>query len=259
MTQAEKRSLPFDGIHNFRDYGGYRTRSGAVIPRGRLFRSGHLSGASQGDIDQLSAITLNTIVDLRSDLERQSDPTPDRLAKDTHIGFIPDTHGETPHLSSTFQGLTNSEEAVKGMNDIYAMLPFNPINQRSFALHLTSLANCQTASLVHCFAGKDRTGITVALFHHLMGVSADDIFEDYLLTNAAGDERLHTGMATLRAKYDLDVSDEVLQEVMLVRPEYLATAFSQMVSRYGSIDAYIAAGLQLPENIIADLRLNYSA
>jgi protein-tyrosine phosphatase len=258
LTQTENRNLILEGVHNFRDYGGYQTSFGAVIPCGKLFRSGHLSNASLNDIDRLSAIALGVIVDLRSDLERKSDPTPDRLTTNAQIGFIPDTHGETPHLSSTFQGLTGRDEAIKGMNGIYAMLPFNPVNQRSFALHMTSLAHCHTPSLVHCFAGKDRTGITVALFHHLMGVTSDDVFHDYILTNAAGDERMHTGIAALRAKHRLKVSDEVLQEVMSVRPEYLDTAFSQMVSRYGSVDDYIRAGLGLSEEIIGVLRRNYS-
>jgi protein-tyrosine phosphatase len=100
--------------------------------------------------------------------------------------------------------------------------------------------------------------VTVALFHQLMGVSEADIYEDYLLTNAAGDERMHVGIAALRAKYDLDLSDEVLEEVMLVRPEYLATAFSQMTSRFGSIEDYVVNGLGVSHDTIERLRGAYS-
>jgi protein-tyrosine phosphatase len=255
---TDNRVLPLRGIHNFRDYGGYRTQSGATIRPGRLYRSGHLSYATQSDIDRLSAIELGLIVDLRSDMERKADPSLIGPADGGRLAFIPDTHGETPHLSSTFQGLTTRQEAIEGMKDIYTKLPFNPVNQQSFGLHLNSLAECQSASLVHCFAGKDRTGVTVALFHQLMGVSEADIYEDYLLTNAAGDERMHVGIAALRAKYDLDLSDEVLEEVMLVRPEYLATAFSQMTSRFGSIEDYVVNGLGVSHDTIERLRGAYS-
>jgi protein tyrosine/serine phosphatase len=256
---TESRVLPLGGIHNFRDYGGYRTRSGAVIPRGRLFRSGHLSYATQSDVDRLSAIELDLIVDLRSDVERRTDPSLVGPVAGGILAFIPDTHGETPHLSSTFLGLSTRQEAINGMKEIYNNLPFNPANQLSFGLHLNSLAECQSASLVHCFAGKDRTGLTVALFHHLMGVSENDIYQDYMLTNMAGDDRTNVGITVLRAKYDLDLSDDVLEEVMLVRPEYLATAFTQMTSRFGSIEDYIVNGLGVSRDSIDQLRAEYSA
>ncbi|WP_300037244.1 tyrosine-protein phosphatase [Sphingorhabdus sp.] len=255
---TESRVLPLGGIHNFRDYGGYRTLSGAVIPRGRLFRSGHLSYATKSDIDRLSAIELDLIVDLRSDVERRTDPSLVGPVAGGILAFIPDAHGETPHLSSTFLGLSTRQEAINGMKEIYSSLPFNPANQLSFGLYLNSLAECQSASLVHCFAGKDRTGLTVALFHQLMGVSENDIYQDYMLTNAAGDNRMNDGIAALRAKYDLDLSDEVLEEVMLVRPEYLATAFAQMSSRFGSIEDYIVNGLGVSPGNIRQLRAEYS-
>jgi protein tyrosine/serine phosphatase len=161
-------------------------------------------------------------------------------------------------LSSTFLGLSTRQEAINGLKEIYSSLPFNPANQLSFGLYLNSVAECQSASLVHCFAGKDRTGLTVALFHQLMGVSENDIYQDYMLTNAAGDNRMNDGIAALRAKYDLDLSDEVLEEVMLVRPEYLATAFAQMSSRFGSIEDYIVNGLGVSPDNIRQLRAEYS-
>jgi protein tyrosine/serine phosphatase len=255
---TESRVLPLGGIHNFRDYGGYRTLSGAVIPRRRLFRSGHLSYATKSDIDRLSAIELDLIVDLRSDVERRTDPSLVGPVAGGILAFIPDAHGETPHLSSTFLGLSTRQEAINGMKEIYSSLPFNPAYQLSFGLYLNSVAECQSASLVHCFAGKDRTGLTVALFHQLMGVSENDIYQDYMLTNAAGDNRMNDGIAALRAKYDLDLSDEVLEEVMLVRPEYLATAFAQMSSRFGSIEDYIVNGLGVSPDNIRQLRAEYS-
>jgi protein-tyrosine phosphatase len=254
----KKRLLPLQGVHNFRDYGGYRMKSGAAVQRGRLYRSGHLSYATQSDIDLVSAIGLNLIVDLRSDRERISDPSLIGPAKGGVLAFTPDTDGETPHLSSTFAGRSTRMQAIDGMIDIYANLPFNPVNKLSFGLHLNNLADCAAASLVHCFAGKDRTGITVALFHKLMDVSDDDIYEDYMLTNAAGNDRINVGIAALRAKYDFDLSDEVLEEVMLVRPEYLATAFSQIISRFGTIEDYVITGLGVSSETVDQLRRAYS-
>jgi protein-tyrosine phosphatase len=254
----ENRVLALEGIHNFRDYGGYRTRFGALIPRGRLFRSGHLSYATKNDIERLSAIELGLIVDLRSDIERKADPSLIGPVKGGLLAFVTDTHGETPHLSSKFEGLATRQQAIDGMNEIYTSLPFNPANQLSFGLHLKNLAQCQSATLVHCFAGKDRTGLTVALFHQLMSVAEDDIYQDYMLTNATGDERLSAGIAALRAKYGLNLKDAVLEEVMLVRPEYLATAFSQIISRFGTIEDYVINGLGVSPETVDQLRNAYS-
>jgi protein-tyrosine phosphatase len=254
---TENRVLPLQGIHNFRDYGGYRTRSGAFVPRGRLYRSGHLSYATQSDIDQISDIALDLIVDLRSDKERKTDPSLIAPIDGGRVAFVADSDAETPHLSAAFKGLANRDEAIAVMTRIYTELPFNPDNRRSFGLFLNDLAECQTASLVHCFAGKDRTGLAVALFHHIIGVSDQDIYEDYLLTNVAGEKRLSSGIAQLRTKYDLDVSNEVLQEAMMVRSEYLDAAFFTMCQRFGSINEYVVSGLDVSQNTIEQLQSRY--
>src|SRR5690606_33039251 len=68
------------------------------------------------------------------------------------------------------------------------------------------------ASLVHCLAGKDRTGMAVALLHHALGVHPDDAMEDFLLTNTAGniEARVAAGGETIRAKYGA-VDDETIR------------------------------------------------
>lgn len=254
---TEHRVLPLQGIHNFRDYGGYRTKSGAFVSRGKLYRSGHLSDATEGDIEQVSNIALDLIVDLRSDKERKTDPSLVAPIAGGRVAFVRDSDSETPHLSAAFEGLTTRDEAIACMTRIYTELPFNPDNRQSFGLFLNHLAESQTASLVHCFAGKDRTGLAVALFHHIIGVSDNDIYEDYLLTNIVGEERLSSGIAALRVKYDLDVGNEVLEEAMMVRPEYLDAAFSTMSQRFGSINEYVLSGLNVSQSTIELLQSRY--
>jgi len=254
---TENRVLPLQGIHNFRDYGGYRTKYGAFVSRGKLYRSGHLSNATEGDIEQVSNVRLDLIVDLRSDKERKTDPSLVAPIGGGRVAFVSDSNSETPHLSAAFEGLTTRNEAIACMTRIYAELPFNTDNRQSFGLFLNHLAESQTASLVHCFAGKDRTGLAVALFHHILDVSDEDIYEDYLLTNIAGEKRLSSGIAELRAKYDLDVSNEVLEEAMMVRPEYLDAAFSTMSQHFGSVKEYVVSGLDVSQNTIERLQSQY--
>ena len=96
------------------------------------------------------------------------------------------------------------------------------------------------ASLVNCMAGKDRTGITVAALHLAVGVHRDDIIEDYLLTNSAGDveARIASGIETITAMAGT-VDEDVLRVLMGVEPEYLESAFRMMAERHGSTDGYL--------------------
>jgi protein tyrosine/serine phosphatase len=102
---------------------------------------------------------------------------------------------------------------------------------------------------VHCAAGKDRTGILCALTHHLAGVSDDDIYADYLLTNEP--ERLTARLPMIREVIQTNTgkvaSDEALMTAMRVEAEYLAQAVAAMTAAHGSLDGYMAEALGLDD------------
>ena len=110
--------------------------------------------------------------------------------------------------------------------------------------YLSRLAEGHGPSLVNCMAGKDRTGIAVAMLHLAVGVHRDDVVEDYLLTNTAGDPeaRIAAGAETIRAVTG-QLDDAVLRVLMGVQPEYLETALAAIEERHGSIDAYLEEAL----------------
>jgi hypothetical protein len=70
---ADSRVIEFDGIYNFRDYGGYRARAGQLV-RGRLWRSGQHAGASPADLARVRDLGIATVIDLRGDSERAAFP-----------------------------------------------------------------------------------------------------------------------------------------------------------------------------------------
>src|SRR3546814_13205778 len=81
---------------------------------------------------------------------------------------------------------------------------------------LAALAEYDAPSLVHCVAGKDRTGFAVAIVHRLLGVHDDDLMHDYLLTNTAGriEERIAQGAAHIRARYGAEIKDEAVRTII---------------------------------------------
>ncbi len=180
----------FEGIHNFRDYGGYAARDGR-LKSGILWRSGQHGGATPADLAGVAEIGIVTVVDLRGDSERQMMPC---LRHDDFDGLVLFAPGETagselaPHEEAG-RGITTADQARAAMTRLYVNMPFRDVLVRSLNLYFEALATRDGASLLHCLAGKDRTGLAVALLHRLLGVHEDDVMADYLLTNAAGDEK----------------------------------------------------------------------
>ena len=97
-----------------------------------------------------------------------------------------------------------------------------------------------SATLIHCFAGKDRTGIAVALFHLLAGVHRDDVFADYLMTNDMGEDRIALGLPHLMRRAEGRAPEWLLREVMAARAEYLEAALDEFAQRNGGPTGYLA-------------------
>ena len=232
-----ERVLPMQGVHNFRDYGGYATIGGGQVRRGMLWRSGQHFEASDSDLERIHALGLAHVFDLRSDRERQSHPCrrPGGFAARIHI--TPDgSANQAPHVSSARR---DAESTRASMRRSYEGIPSRPLLIVMIRNMFEQLARSDGASLVNCMAGKDRTGFAVAMVHHALGVHRDDIMSDYLLTNSAGDplERIMAGQRSIQGTVG-KIEPEALRVLMGVEPEYLETAFAAICERHGSIDAY---------------------
>jgi protein tyrosine/serine phosphatase len=101
--------------------------------------------------------------------------------------------------------------------------------------------------VIHCAAGKDRTGLLAALTHHLLGVARDDLLEDYLLTNQAVDleDRAPKIAEQLKAFTGRDASHGAVVAFLGVEPAYLEAAFDEMGQRNGGLDGYLEQVLGL--------------
>ncbi|MFA4893977.1 tyrosine-protein phosphatase [Brevundimonas sp.] len=236
----------FDALDNFRDYGDYAAGAGRHIAPGRLFRSAHQARVSPADLDRLDALGLAAIVDLRRPSERRDQPSkrPAGFAGAV-IESAHDDGGEAPHLTFLKTADLTPDSGRRFMMDAYRRLPFEPSHLDLFARYFRLLGEVEGPVLIHCAAGKDRTGLLAALTHHLLGVHPDDMMADYLLTNTAVDlERRAPGIARqLEAMTGRPASHDAVVAFLGVEPVYLETALAGIAAQHGSIDAWLKQAL----------------
>jgi protein-tyrosine phosphatase len=236
------RVKPFAGIHNFRDYGGYTTTDGAQLKTGVLFRSGQHVDATVDDLAAVAALDLKTVIDLRGNSERRNYPCARPVGFGAQLYFHDGEtagRGGAAHVEAAREIVT-AADAHRAMIDLYAFMPFRPNLIAVMQMYFDALADRDGAHLLHCLAGKDRTGLAAALFHTLMGVHHDDLMADYLLTNTAGNQeaRIAAGAASIRASRGPQISDAAIRTLMAVDEAFLDAALSAIDAKHGSIEAY---------------------
>lgn len=244
------------GAWNFRDVADI-----AGVRPGRFYRSSELSALSDDGRRRLAELGITDVADLRSPREverRGPGRVPDGVA--VHLLPFPDLaagpNGEAPHEASFQKVMTEKPDdedvsvaAARHMNAEYERFATFQGAQRAVRRVVTLLADGKPI-LTHCFAGKDRTGFTVATVLEAVGVPHDAIVTDFLRSNDAVPQLRERILETLRDR--TTETPEVVtfaearltDEVLGVREEYLDTARRTILDRYGSLTGYLeAAGI----------------
>ena len=177
------RHIEFENVINFRDLGGYRTAQGATLRWGRLFRSGGLHHMKDVDVAQMRTIGIRSVLDLRRPDEiayQKLGPFMEPPTKHYSLSLIPE--GGSPGLDERF-GRGISGDRYRGYMDFVG-----DDHPNYYVQALDLLASEETYPAVfHCTAGKDRTGVIAALVLDILGVDAQTIVDDYVLSNLARD------------------------------------------------------------------------
>ncbi|MEL7196848.1 MAG: tyrosine-protein phosphatase [Pseudomonadota bacterium] len=263
MIRDEKTTpfLPTDGIHNLRDYGGYAGADGARIKTGLLFRSGQHMEASENDLDMFQALDIRTIVDLRGNSEREGFPCRRHADFSAQvIAFDGETSNSPPHEGGGGKLHMTADLARDRMIAVYTRMPVNPAMIDMFTRYFRALEDRDGGHLVHCFAGKDRTGIAAALLMHVLGAHRDDITAEFLKTNDAPTQHIleRQSLPRMKAHYDA-IEPGAIPNLMGVLPEYIATYFDAITKSHGSPDNYLAQTLGVDEASKARLRARFLA
>ncbi|NWG22125.1 MAG: tyrosine-protein phosphatase [Chloroflexi bacterium] len=222
---TEQRHIPLQGAHNVRDVGGYATASGALTRWRRLLRADSLHRLTPDDQRVLREYGVRTIVDLRLPVEVAHNPNVFAAADGIRYINLP----LIPERSDS-----GIEARSASVNDLYRLMLDECQTPIRDVLGL--MAEAEAPVLVHCFVGKDRTGIITALALGAAGVPAPTIADDYALSGTLTVSLLAEIRAMLlRLGYDVTRFDRLSpapRDAMLATLAYLD-------ERYGGIEAYL--------------------
>jgi len=239
------RVLAFEGGCNFRDVGGYLSQDGRTVRWGHVYRTGVLSYFTEADQNALRALGVRAICDLRRSGERKHEPThwpgEGELPRTLHWA---DEAG-MPTLRRFVAGRPETAAGMfDAMMDLYRALPVwlgNRIRDM-----FECIANEDVPVIIHCAAGKDRTGVSVAILLGVLGVPRETIFEDYLLTNQVADFETF-----IRTRHDAQLGVTDFHHPLLNVPEtmrrvlfsadasFLETALQEIDRAHGGLEAYL--------------------
>ncbi|KAF0846206.1 tyrosine-protein phosphatase [Nocardia caishijiensis] len=216
------------GTFNFRDVGGLRTVDGGTVRPGVLLRSAQLSGLDEQGLATLGELRVTDVHDLRGPAEI------DHIGHDTLPGGVRlhvtpfDSRMEEapPHEAATVS-------AYAHMVEVYRQFPLLPEAGEAITRLAASIVDGDGAVLVHCAAGKDRTGWAVATVLRAVGVHEDDIYTDFLASNAA--------VEPLRVLLEPKIGggEALSVDILGVREEYLRTADATVREHHGDTEGYL--------------------
>ena len=236
-TDAPRRHLPFVGTYNFRDAGGYPTRRGGATRWRTLFRSDSLHRLSEADRCSLIKIGLRTAIDLRQASELTEAPNVFAAVASSV------TFSHLPLLSDA----PSMPEDLPALVDIYRAI----LDERGCQVRVVLSALAAPKALpavVNCTAGKDRTGLIVALTLGLAGVLEETIVADYALSGpclvGAFSDEVRRQAEEQGFSYDLLTQCE---------PDFMRETLAHLRRRYGGVEAY-ARAIGLGEQEIYRLR-----
>ncbi|MFI6649248.1 tyrosine-protein phosphatase [Streptomyces sp. NPDC050529] len=250
LPQTPSTEPELAGVRNFRDVGGLPTSDGRRVRYGRLYRSGHLAHATAEDAAFLAGLGLHTVFDFRNAADQKLDGLDVELPGVRNV-CIPLTDpadgtefwrmvrdGNTDELRSILADGKGSQRMINS----YRQIILERTAEHSRVLH--ALAEDSVPALMHCAAGKDRAGLSIAVSLLAVGVEREAIEADYLKSNDAHRRYKVSRSDTSPAGMTPEVM-ELLNPLFGAHPDYLTAAFATIDETWGSTDRYLADGLKI--------------
>jgi protein-tyrosine phosphatase len=234
------RHIALEGAVNFRDLGGYRAAGDATTRWRVLFRADGLGELTEGDLDVVRALGIRTVIDLRST---------DELARSR---FDMEAHPVDFHHLPLIGRLPDAQQFERRPGFLGTQyLEMVDLAGEQILAALAVLARPESLpAIVHCTAGKDRTGVLCALVLSLVGVDERTVVEDYAISAHA--------MELLRARLferhpELEDAFGEIDEVFSADPAQMEHLLDHLRVQYGSVQSYVAS-LGAPPDLVDGLR-----
>ncbi|GIJ44352.1 hypothetical protein Val02_12380 [Virgisporangium aliadipatigenens] len=222
-----ERAITFENIFNFRDLGGYKGLDGRTVRSGLLYRADELCRLSGDDLATFADLGIRTVIDLRR---------PDEIASRGRVFEGPHRyqHAHLVHPDwPDFEGDTQAR--IDFLRARYVEMCEH--GGEAIGASLRTVADPEALPLVfHCQAGKDRTGLVAAFTLYLLGVSEDDIADDYALSELAEEPTFE-----YHAARGATFGDRRWERFTVAPREVIPALFAALRERHGSIEGYLAS------------------
>jgi protein-tyrosine phosphatase len=254
---ADGRIVELEGGTNFRDLGSYLTKDGRRIKRGLIFRAGMLSRLTESDLQIIENLGIKLICDLRTLEETQT--YPNRQPQSTPPQYLHLPLDTNDRSFKRLRALLFQHHLMGDVvNDVYTrvMVDNNAEVIGQALIHLADAGNLP--AIIHCTAGKDRTGITSALILLALGAPDETVCADYSLTNLYYDDIVQVTTELLKRLPRIlrRVTPDQIQPLLTADPVVMQTTINHIRSKYGSIEAYLRNKAGVDAEVIARLRAN---
>ncbi|MBA3742571.1 tyrosine-protein phosphatase [Sporichthya sp.] len=237
MTDLDERPrfVTVAGLHNLRDVGGYAVAGGGTTRWGQLLRGGALDELNAAAHEPMTGFGLRTIIDMREDKELRG---------------LPDSvfpAGVTNHRSPLYRGRI-SIAGMDNLPDIYTEILTVCGPEIAAVLELLAAPGGLPA-VVHCSAGKDRTGLVIGLLLSVLGVADEVVAQDYAITETAYSD--HERERMIRKGLEMGANADRITELMGSPPVVMHTILDWLRAEYGGVEAYLLAGGLRPQSLTA--------
>ena len=234
------------------------SRNGARLKSGILFRSGSLNEATDDDLKKLASLGINTICDLRTDQERNR--RPDRVPANSNLRLI-----HIPVRGSMQNGAEDASRLYPWLSGKVRRADYTEIAQRTYTEYVTHFQTEFSVMLklltdadnlpilIHCTAGKDRTGFSCALVQLALGVPQELVIQDYLRSNENLQRLKAETFRRLRVPARLGFPVDKFLPLIESRKEYIEAAIAQIKNGYQGIENYLRRGLGLTDEDVLKL------
>ncbi|MDZ7726836.1 MAG: tyrosine-protein phosphatase [Dehalococcoidia bacterium] len=226
-TLLEERELEVEVAHNVRHLAGYETRHGSRTHARDIIRSASLHRLTENGIGTLYDTGVRTVVDFRSDQEREREATPD-------MGRwgIKNVHAPVFNGDASPAGL--ARDSFPGYSHVYRR--FLDIGADAYRTLFETVADAEGAVVFHCAAGKDRTGVAAALLLDLGGATDDAIVADYRHTETLLKPLIPEWLPKMQER---GINEERAHQLLAAPEEAIRTALETVREQHGGAEGYL--------------------